>query len=182
MRIESFIHRTPRLLFFMVISAVVLSLSACDSGGENGDGGNGNGNGDGFPEPPGRPGFTSSVAGAFTATFSGRAVHGAGWDDAASSQRFAIRLQGPSAREASIVLLAKEASPPLPGMHAIGAEGFTAYVTLPGQTARLQASSGTLEITGRGGSVLEGHFRFNVERGNGRTATVSGAFFSVADL
>lgn len=177
-----------------LLGVMIVALTACGSGGGNGDGsGNGNGGGGdgggggGFPEPPGRPGFTSTVAGGDT-TFSGAARHGiAHGDEAASPGGFVIRLEDAGdASGASILLFAEAGRTPAPGGYAIGphvrAGDFAALVTLPGRADRRHVVAGRLTITQRVGDRLEGHFRFELEEvADGPLTTVSGAFASEAN-
>ncbi len=165
-----------RSWFSLVAFLVALSftLVACDSGG-----GNGGGNGDeSFPEPPGRPGFTSTVTGAWQASLSGAAAHMA---DGGTAGRVVIRLSSDEASE-SVITLAAE-GPIRSGMYAVqpaGSSGVTAHIQGPAHEDAWKGASGELQITRVDGSSIVGRFRVVAHGPHGESLTASGTFETAA--
>lgn len=186
MRTEPFVFRVSRWLLVGLIGVLAVSLVACDSGGDNGDGEEEEEESE-FPDPPGRPGFTSTATGAWSMTRSGSAVHGIDRIDEIDAYQFAVRLDDTAAREGgpAILLLSERATPPGRGTYAVAAhsrdDAFSARVALPEHADLQPATSGTLEITDRTDTTLEGQFRLEVEDVEGHPVTVTGSFHSTSD-
>lgn len=179
MKRQPLVHHISRLLLLGLLSACVLVLSACDSGGDNG----GEGGEDGFPAPPGRPGFTSSVAGSWRARLTGTAAYAASDRSAGATSPFTLWLEeGRDGRGTTIVLRAVDGEHLRPGTYVIAArergQGVTATIARPDQPA-WDATAGTLTIIRRDDGQVEGQFRFTVTDGANRYATVTGAFTAV---
>lgn len=185
MRIHGLMHRVMRLLFIGLLGLLSIGLVACDSGGDNGDDEEEE---EGFPEPPGRPGFTASITGTASHSAAGPALHGVDLrsGDNNAYRAFALRLADENGRavETRIVLLSPHADVPEPGTYAIGPSAdeaaFTAQVTLPGRSAPLQATTGSLEVMRREDNTLVGRFRLSVDDASADPLTVTGAFRSTS--
>jgi len=171
---------SDRSWFSLIALLVALSLTlvACDSGGGNGGDGNDD---ESFPEPPGRPGFTSTVTGAWQASLSGAAVHTADGATAGRASAVVIRLSSEEAPE-SVIMLAAE-GPIRSGRYAIqpaGSSGVTAHIQGPAREGSWKGASGALQIVRVDGSSIVGQFRVVAQGPHGESLTASGAFETAA--
>lgn len=158
-----------------VVSLFMLLLAACDSGGSNGEGDGGDS--DGFPEPPGRPGFTSTVTGAWAASLTGTATHELSPSSTGPAPRV-IRLRTNGAAPHTIVL--RSAAPLQAGLHRIQAapekpEGVKGQVRTAGGRV-WTATAGRLRIEAQAGPAVAGTFRFAAAGDGGQLITVEGSF------
>jgi hypothetical protein len=160
---------------------VVLSLAlvACDSGGGNGGGENGD---ESFPEPPGRPGFTSTVTGAWQASLSGTAVHTAEGTTSGRASSVVIRLSGARADGPVITLVAENAV--RPGVHPIrpaGTSGITARIQEAAGLQSWTGVSGTIQVDRIDGASIVGEFYVVADGAREESITASGAFATIAE-
>ena len=154
-------------------SLLALTLVACDSGGGNGGGGDGN---ESFPEPPGRPGFTSTVTGAWQASLSGTAVHAT--EGGASSVRILLEDAG---SDRPIITMATD-GPLRPGGYAIQPvdSGITARIEGPADEHPWTGVSGKLQVDRVDGAAITGRFRIVASGPRGEFVTASGTFTTAA--
>jgi len=158
---------------------LALTLVACDSGGENGGGENGD---ESFPEPPGRPGFTSTVSGAWQASLSGAAVHTAEGTTPGRASTVVIRLGGEEAAGPVITLVAEDAMHP--GTHPIrpaGTSGITARIQEEAGLRSWTGVSGTLQVDRVDGTSIVGAFYIVAHGTQRESITASGAFATAAE-
>jgi len=171
----AFLHRT-RFSFLVLLSLSAFTLAACDSGGSNGNNG-GNGEDGSFPEPPGRPGFVSTVAGDWKASLSGGAVHVHPDHRGADAPAFVIRLSDADADAPVITLTAPTAL--RPGRYAIrplGTDGIMARIQNPDTQRRWTGLSGQVQIDRYSETAVVGRFRVVADGERGTSVTTSGAF------
>lgn len=176
MRITPALFRRTRFLLLVFMSLSALTLAACDSGGSNGNNG-GNGEDGSFPEPPGRPGFVSTVAGDWQASLSGAAVHVQPDHRGAEAPAFAIRLSDADAEVPVITLTAPTAL--RPGRYAIrplDTGGIMARIQNPDTQHRWTGLSGQVQIDRYSEKAVVGRFRVVADGERGTSVTASGAF------
>lgn len=160
--------------FIAFMSLIALTLAACDSGG--GNGGNG-GEGESFPEPPGRPGFVSTVQGDWQASLSGSAVYERPIQSREGASVFAIRLSDAGADTPVITLTGHTVLQP--GRYAIrpaGQDRIVAHIQDPDTENRWTGLSGQLQIDEHSGTSIVGRFRIVADSERGASITASGAF------
>jgi len=158
---------------------LALTLVACDSGGGNGGGENGD---ESFPEPPGRPGFTSTVSGAWQASLSGAAVHTVEGAAAGRTSSVVIRLGSAGTAGPAITLAAESAM--RPGTHPIrpaGTSGITARIQEEAGLRSWTGVSGTLQVDRVDGASIVGAFYIVAHGAQRESVTASGAFTTAAE-
>ena len=166
--------RRSWFLLTALVGMLSLALVACDSGGDNG--GNG-GTDESFPEPPGRPGFASTVTGAWQASLSGAAVHTIDEASNGGASPVVIRLRDADGGSPTITLVATR--PLRPGTYAIqpsGAAGVTVRIHASDARGPWIGTSGTLRIDRHDGTSITGRFRLVADDEDGVPISASGVF------
>lgn len=152
------------------MSALALTVVACDSGGDNGNEEERE-HKEEFPEPPGRPGFAATVSGDWRGTLVGAAETGSAGE--------ALRIQLRSATGPEICIQFIVETPLQPGTYPIRPieqDGVTARVRRPGDRAAWDAVEGTLGVTRLHREALDGRFHFTAEGARRRIVDVAGTF------
>lgn len=164
------------LSLFALVVAHSLALVACDSGGSNGGSGDDN---ESFPEPPGRPGFTSTVTGAWRASLLGVATHTKPGAFGEGTSPAVIHLRDEGAASPVITLVASR--PLRPGTYEVqqpGGEGVTARVRGPDAQANWTGIRGELRVPRSGDEEIAGQFWLVAADEHGASIRVAGAFVS----